>query len=115
MTLKLEIKSIISPDLDYGKAHWEADNCAVLVEVEIGEKGKEGADIFYCTAITSKFLYEHPESRWGRGYLILEEFSWKEVELFLNKLLSFIKKETWDEASAELNKELQWEFENYQQ
>jgi hypothetical protein len=114
MAIKLEVKSMISPDLDYGKVHWEPDNCSVLVEVEIGEKGKEGADIFYFNVVTPKFLLEHPTNRWGRGYLILKEFSWREIESFLNKLIHFVKKDTWDEVAVELSKELHWEFDNYQ-
>ena len=35
MPLKLEIKSIISPDLDHGKEPIEPDNCAVFKWPEI--------------------------------------------------------------------------------
>ncbi len=115
MSLKLEVKSIISPDLDYGKPHWEPENCAVLIEAEIGEEGKEGADIFNFSVVTPQFLSEHPETRWGRGYLLMNSFSWKETEQMLNKLLSFVKEDSWEAGSQELCKELHWEYENYQE
>lgn len=114
MPLKLEVKSIISPDLDYGKASVEPDNCAVFIEVEIGEKDKEGAEIFSFTAITPKYLVANPVTSWGRGYLLMESFSWAEAEAMLNKLLSFVREETWDGVSQNLCKELHREYENYQ-
>jgi len=114
MPLKLEIKSIISPDLDHGKAPDEPDNCAVFIEVEIGESAKEGAEIFSFTAITPKYLDDNPITTWGRGYLLMESFSWAEAESMLNKLLSFVREETWESVAQNLCKELHWEYENYQ-
>lgn len=114
MPLKLEVKSIISPDLDHGKAPVEPDNCAVFIEVEIGVKDKEGADIFSFTAITTKYLVSNPLTTWGRGYLLMESFSWTETEAMLNKLLSFVREETWVGVAHSLCKELHWEYENYQ-
>ena len=114
MPLKLEVKSIISPDLDHGKAPPDPDNCAVFIEVEIGEKNKEGADIFSFTAITPKYMVANPVTRWGRGYLLMESFSWSEAESMLDKLLGFVHEETWDGVAQNLCKELHWEYENYQ-
>ena len=114
MTISLEIKSILSPDLVGEALPPEADNCAVLIEAEIGEKGKEGAEIFSFTAITPKYLALHPETRWGRGYLLVEEFSWEKIKNMLARLLQHVRKESWSEAAVELSKELHWEFENYQ-
>lgn len=114
MPIKLEIKSIISPDLDYGKEPLDPDYCAVLIEVEIGEHAKKGADIFSFTAITPKYLAANPVTSWGRGYLLMESFSWVNAESMLNKLLSFVREETWDSVAQNLCKELHWEYENYQ-
>ena len=105
---------MISPDLDYGKVPVEPDNCAVFIEVEIGEKNKEGADIFSFTVITSKYMINNPITSWGRGYLLLECFAWAEVESMLNKLLSFVQEETWNSVAQNLCKELHWEYDNYQ-
>ena len=63
----------------------------------------------------SKFLVSNPETRWGRGYLILPQFSWAEVARMLARLLDFTRKESWDDVATELCKELGWEFENYQE
>ncbi|WP_163132983.1 Imm8 family immunity protein [Agarivorans sp. Alg241-V36] len=114
MPLKLEIKSIISPDLDFGKTPMDPDICAVFIEVEIGERNRESCDIFSFTAITAKFMTANPVTSWGRGYLLMESFSWSGVELMLNKLLSFVRAETWDGVVQNLTKELHWEYDNYQ-
>ena len=114
MALNLEIKSIISPDLEYGVVPAEPDNCSVFVEAEIGEKGKEGAEVFSFTAVTPKFLASNLETRWGRGYLIVSEFSWELIESMLGRLLQHARRDSWAEVAGELSKELNWEFENYQ-
>lgn len=115
MTLSPEIKSIISPDLEHGSVPPEPDCCSVFIEAEIGIKGKEGADLFSFTAITPKFLSLNPETRWGRGYLIVNEFSWPLIESMLGRLLMHAHKDTWAEIASLLSKELNWEFENYQE
>ena len=115
MALSVEVKSIHSPDLNRGELPTEADNCAVLIEAEIGEKGKDGKEIFSFTVVTPKFLAKDSEARWGRGYLVMEEFSWATVERMLSRLLQHVRKDSWSEVAAELSKELHWEFENYQQ
>lgn len=115
MTVELEIKSIMSPDLEHGALPLEPDNCSVLVESEIGEKGRPGAEIFSFEAVTPRYLLANPDARWGRGYLVLPEFSWKEVERMAVRLLQFARKRSWPEAAAVLSRELNWEFENYQE
>ena len=87
MALSVEVKSIHSPDLNREALPVEPDNCAVLIEAEIGEKGKDGKEVFSFTVVTPKFLSKDPEARWGRGYLIVEEFSWATVERMLSRLL----------------------------
>lgn len=115
MALVPEIKTIISPDLEYGSVPAEPDNCSVFVEAEIGIKGKDGAEIFSFTAVTLKYLASNLEARWGRGYLIVKEFSWAHVESMLGRLLAHAHKNTWSEIAYVLSKELNWEFENYQE
>lgn len=115
MTIQLEVKSIVSPDLEHGALPLEPDNCAVLVELEIGEKGRSGAEVFSFVAVTPKFLASYAEARWGRGYLVVSEFSWGEVERMVSRLLQFGRQESWADAAAELSKELHWEFDNYQE
>jgi hypothetical protein len=110
-----EMKSILCPDLEYGKEPPDSDDCSVFIEVEIGPKGREGAEIFSFEVVTPKFLIGKTGTRWGRGYLIMDSFSWVGVEKAIQKLLSHCARQTWQETAIEIAKELDWEFENYRE
>lgn len=110
-----EIKSMICHELENGMLPPNAEDCSVFIEVEIGPKGEEGADIFSFEAVTPKYLMRKAETRWGRGYLIVDRFSWSTVESSVKKLLSHCSRQSWVEVATEIGKELNWEFENYQE
>jgi hypothetical protein len=110
-----EIKSILSHDLEYGKEPPDSDDSSVFIEVEIGPKEQEGADIFSFEVVTPKFLMRKTETHWGRGYLIVESFSWSVVEKAVQKLLSHCARQTWHETATEIAKDLHWEFESYRE
>ena len=80
----------------------------------IGIVGREGADDFTFTVVTPKFLTKQPETRWGRGYLLMPEFSWPEVERMVSRLVSSISVKNWEQAVSQLCQYMEWEFENYQ-
>ena len=50
----------------------------------------------------------------GRGYLIIPVFSWQVVKAALSQLLMHASGRDWVEISGKLNKELHWEYDNYQ-
>ncbi len=87
----------------------------MLIEAEIGANGTPGAEIFSFQVVTPKYLARERLPRWGRGLLVVEEFSWREVEAALQKLLMHASRPVWNDVAAELNKELHWEFDNYSQ
>lgn len=109
-----EIKSISCDDLAYGEQPSDSEDCSVSFVAMIGLKGQKGADVFYFDVVTPKYLMRTTETRWGRGCLIVDTFSWSVVEMAVQKLISHCTKQTWQEVAAELSKELHWEFENYQ-
>jgi hypothetical protein len=108
------LKSLSSPDIDPPALPAEPTRCAVFVEAEIGPLGEDtGADLFSFTVATPSALLDGADVRWGRGYLIVERFSWEAVERAIGKLLMHADRATWAESAAELAKELHWEFEHY--
>ncbi|MFA6956711.1 MAG: Imm8 family immunity protein [Thermoanaerobaculia bacterium] len=107
-----KLKGLTSPDLDRPALPADPCVCSVLVEAEIG-KDEEGADIFSFTVITPERLKEEGEAIWGRGRLVVPEFSWELVERQITKLLLHAARETWEEVAGELSKEMHWEFEDY--
>lgn len=110
----IETKELFSPEIDKPDLPTEPDCCSVHMYADIGIKGKEGADHFYFRVITPKFLLEHPEVRWGKGYLLMPEFSWSETERMINRLVLSITANTWDEAARKLSAYIDWEYDNYQ-
>lgn len=108
------LKSLSSPELDLPALPADPTRCAVFVEAEIGPPGESsGADLFSFTVATPSELLDGTDARWGRGYLILERFSWEAVERAIRKLLMHADRATWHESATELGKELHWEFESY--
>lgn len=108
-----ELKALFSPDLPNAQLPDDPDDCLVLVEAEIGKKGVEGADNFSFTVATPRALARDSGNRWGRGYLIVDSFSWETVRHSLERLFAQCWRETWEEVAYELGKNLHWEFENY--
>ena len=109
-----EIKNIISPDLPAGELPADPEECNIYVEATIGPNGQPGEEIFSFSVVTPKYLAHESRTQWGRGLLIVNAFPWKTVEHALQKLLMHAYRDTWSEAAEVLNKEMHWEFENYQ-
>jgi hypothetical protein len=109
-----ELKSLVSPDLENDRFPIDPEDCEVSLEAQIGVAGQPGGDLFQFSAVTPRALLRaHLDRRWGRGLLILDRFSWRSCEDAIHNLLSHCSRPTWAEVAASLNKELQWEFENY--
>jgi hypothetical protein len=113
---------MISPQLrhlssiDLERPHLPADplDCALRMYVEIGAANLAGADGFHFSVVTSAFLARTLKStEWGRGTLIVLEFSWEAVEAAIEETIASARGETWEEVAAEINKFIPWEFDNY--
>lgn len=107
------VKALSSPDVAFGQAPPDSVDCAVVIEASIGPKGHDGAERFQFVAITPAALARDTDARWGRGYLILDRFSWAACERAIEHLCMHAHRPTWAQTAAELSKEMHWEFENY--
>jgi hypothetical protein len=108
-----EIKSILSPDLTNGELPNDPEDAAVFVEANIGPKNHDASDIFSLKVVTRKHLANDTGTIWGHGMLVVDRFSWQVVESTLQKLLLHCYRSTWDEVANQINKHLDWEFDNY--
>ena len=107
------VKALISPDLNRPALPLDPEHCAVSFEAEIGDKNGLGAEIFQFTVATPNAVLRAGGVVWGRGYLMVDQFSWSAVDGALEKLCLHAWRATWAESAAELAKELHWEFEHY--
>ncbi len=112
--MRIELKGIYSPDLNSPHTPDDPECCAVFMNADVGILGSEGADIFGFTVVTPAFLVKNPETHWGRGYLLVQEFSWREVERMVSRLVSSVSAESWEDAAKQLSRFMDWEFDNYQ-
>ena len=110
-----EIKNMISPDLNRPALPTEPSNCSVFIETTIGPKGLDGEEMFSFMVATPSSLTSETRFRRGRGLLIVPLFSWETVDLALARLLAQCARPSWSEVAQELNKNLRWEFDNYQE
>ncbi|HEY8158194.1 MAG TPA: Imm8 family immunity protein [Methylobacter sp.] len=110
----IELKGIFSTELNEPELPDDPECCAVNMFADIGTKGSDGSDQFNFLVVTPKFLIEHPEIRWSRGYLLMPEFSWQETRRMVERLASSISANSWEEAAKVLCNYMEWEFENYQ-
>jgi len=101
-----------SPDLERGALPANPGSCAIAINAEIG-LATGGADNFSFTVVTPDQTLTHDGYRWGRGYLIVHEFSWAEIERALAKLLLHADRESWRETAAVLAQNLHWEYDGY--
>jgi hypothetical protein len=110
-----ELKGLYSTELDRPAIPADPEDCSVVCDAEIGAEDQTGADLFHFTVITRKRIAKLSGTEWGRGYLIVDRFSWEEIDRALGKLLANCARSSWEEAAAQLNQELFWEFERYQE
>ncbi len=109
-----------SPDVEVGV--WEPDESGAacfLVEVEIGERGSRGADLFQAMIATPAGLTselrcsEAPGLISCRALLVLPVFSWEAVSYALESVVAGCTASDWLDSVAKLEKFFQHEYEDY--
>jgi hypothetical protein len=112
--LALRLKGLDSLDLAEGAMPADPEHCRILMTATIGPDGTDAGDLFNFTVVTPKALL-NDEAVWGRGILIVPTFSWQAVTRMLDRLLRHASRTDWHASATELNKELLWEFDNYEE
>jgi len=107
--------ALSSDDFDAGVLPDDLKHCMVSIVATIGPSSGNGGDHFHFVAATPSALAESRKFGWGRGILIIESFSWADIERSILRLLAHAARETWQEAALALNKDLLWEFDGYPQ
>lgn len=108
------LKHVSSPDLAMGELPPDPGDCAVVCHAEIGPDHGTGAEEFSFVVATPRHFLRKPAVRWGHGYLLMNTFSWQEVERALDQHLTQCRRPTWPQVVAQLREYLRWEFEQFQ-
>lgn len=113
----VEIKSLMSPDLDVGavEAAQEGSIC-FLLEIELGMKGQASADLFQVMVANPEGL-RRLTPRDGvltdRAMIVLREFSWPALQAVLQRIVDRCDTGDWNETVLRLQRYWRWEYEDY--
>jgi hypothetical protein len=111
--MQIELKGIFSIELNEPSLPADPACCCVLMFADIGVRDSAGADQFNFHVVTPNFLVAYPEVRWGHAYLLMPEFDWNEAKRMLERLVAGVRADRWEEATTQLCKFLEWEFDGY--
>ena len=114
--MKLEIHSVNSwnhPDIPT----WEPEDPSDIAEeliLDIGQKGKKGADMFTLRIATPAGLSKL-SAKDGivavRPLLVIDRFDWHSLWAWLEKTVKSCEGETWPDCVHELRVHFLWEYE----
>ena len=100
--MNLEIRTIHSADLDQDELPEDLYNFNIPFHVEIGEKGKEGAEVFHFVAASPLGLQDEVaerEFKLLRGYIIMVKFDWRVVHRAVENVINHARsRNTWAEV-----------------
>ena len=118
-TIQLEIRSMSSPDVEFYS--WEPTTNAdifFLVEMEIGQVGVDGADLFQIVIATPEAL--RARARMGtntireRSTLVVSNYDWLNIQQAIAAIVRKCESETWVASTLRLQRYFKWEYEDYQ-
>ena len=113
-----ELKSLSSPDTTDLPTYYADGEFAILVEAEIGERGREGGDLFSLTVASTKWIEAKVLSAGGllpRAFLIVSSFDYRQVWDTLERYCRRCTGESWDIVARQLSRVMLWEFEDYRE
>lgn len=120
MTCKLEILDYDSADIDevWNWVPESAQDVFFHLEIEVGEVGKEGGNLFQMEVATLEGLkniqLKYPEKKFAsRGLIILDKYSWESLLNYLKTELRQCSRKSWQESIQCLSKKFLWEYENF--
>ena len=116
--MRAEIKRLHSPDIANLESYTPqvGDNFSFLLQIMAGPSGQEGEESFDVLICTPKWLEERFSKGQiivGRHYLIVFEYNFNRIELFIKSYCEQCEGNNWQEVAAKLSRLGKWEFEDY--
>ena len=116
--IELELRSLGSPDVEFHA--WEPSTNAevfFLVEMEIGEAGVDGTDLFQVVVATPEALRAKSKAEAitirERSTLVVSNYDWHEIKKSLESIVRKCESENWAVSTLKLQRYFNWEYEDY--
>lgn len=109
--MKLEIKTIWSPDLNPPSEGLpdDVEDFDILMQVSLGEIGKPGEEVFNFSVISPFALSKLESNRFISHTFVLDSFEWSVIRKSLEKLLMHTAAcKNWNEAIKSLSDYLKY-------
>jgi hypothetical protein len=117
--ISVVVKSVFSPKIreleDYNP---DGESFRIPIEVEIGEEGQDGGELFYLTVASGAWVREKAGDSGGllgHGYLIVNCFDYNSLFNTLSAMCRRCSDSTWDGVVCKLRRFMGWEFDNYRE
>jgi len=114
--IEIELKSYGSSD--YELAIWQPgspEDVFFVLDMGIGQKGRDGADLFYVTVATRQALkrYRRVIGTTSQGPIVIDEFSVDEVLHRVNTIIAACSGENWMDSVDRLRQHFDYEYADY--
>jgi hypothetical protein len=106
-----KLVSLACESLAHGQVPLDPADCELTFTALIGTDGVRG-DSFQFVVVTPSALARSQYTGWCKDYLIVQEFSWEQVENYVANLLASVRGESWDDIAEQLHQFMDWEFYN---
>ena len=89
-----------------------------MVEMEIGQEGVDGADLFQVVIATPEGL--RATAKTGnttireRSTIVISFYDWHRIRESLETIIRSCESETWVNSTLQLQRYFKWEYENFQ-
>ncbi len=118
--MKAEIKRVHSPDIHDLSSYKPDDreDFYFLLQLMIGEKGKEGEESFDIIVCSPKGLmknYERNDIIFGANHLIAFEYNYGKILQKLKDYIDGLDENNWDALAEKISRIAQWEFQDYKE
>ena len=116
--MKAVLKHVGTPSCDFTPKTYQPidyQSTAILLDLEIGELNKDGADYFQLFVCTPEWLCKnHWQPEIIRHMLIVRKYNYDEIVKTINEYIDKCSDENWEEIANKLSRYFAWEFEDYQ-
>lgn len=107
-----KLVSLTCESLARGQVPLDPADCELTFTALIGTDGA-GGDNFQFVVVTPSALARSQYTGWCKGYLLVQDFSWAQVDNYVANLLASVRGESWADVAKQLHQFMDWEFYNY--